>query len=126
MTKENYRSYGNQEVIECLMYFNKFLNSLENFEQKDEWIDLDYIKSEWRTLKTEIRTNYLGADVKALNLLMTRSGEYWSLGKSDNFAEVIPITSMECEWTFSKMNLIKTSLRNCLENDTLDDLMISM
>jgi len=31
---------------------------------------------------------------------------------------------MECERKFSKMNLIKTSLRNSFENDTLDDLML--
>ena len=36
---------------------------------------------------------------------------------------VLPLSSVECERSFSKMNLIKTKLRNQLEEDTLDNLM---
>ena len=36
---------------------------------------------------------------------------------------IIPLSSVECERYFSRLNLIKTRLRNCLEAETLDSLM---
>jgi hypothetical protein len=35
------------------------------------------------------------------------------------YLQVIPLTTVECERSFSKMNIIKTDLRNCLEPSTL-------
>jgi len=75
-------------------------------------------------LKNEIVTSYFRAETSVPASLVRKSNEYSSLVKIYDFMAAIPITSMECERTFSAMNLIMSSLRNCLENDTLEDLML--
>ena len=45
------------------------------------------------------------------------------ISKIYEYLQVVPLTTVECERSFSRMNLIKTCLRNNLEVSTLSDLM---
>jgi hypothetical protein len=124
MTKENFRVYGNDELEKCGQHFNKFAQSNGQAQQEDSLIDLSVLTSEWKTLKTDIVTNHFGGDIATLTLLAKDSNTYPALTKLYNFMAAIPITSMECERTFSAMNLVMTPHRNCLLNDTLEDLVL--
>jgi len=52
----------------------------------DEIIDLEVIASEWKTLKTDIMTNSLGANWQKFNQIVT-SNEYPSLSNIYNFIQ---------------------------------------
>jgi len=124
LTKDNSKLYGNRELVECSKHINSFVTSHVDYSERDETIDLDVIVAEWKTFKNNIMTNYTGASSETLALILTESDNYSTLIKIYDFMSVIPLTSVECERTFSTMNLIMTSNRNCLENDTLEDLIL--
>jgi len=124
LSKENMKIYGNSDIQACAKHYNYFLTSHEEHKEDDETLDLNLTMSEWKTFKTDMVTNHLGATVALLTERVKNAQIYACLPKLYSFMSVIPFTSVECERTFSAMNLIMTPLRNCLLTDTLDDLLL--
>ena len=54
---------------------------------------------------------------------MHRNALLTNVSRLYEYIQTVPLSSVECERSFSKMNLIKSALRNSLETDTLGDLM---
>ena len=86
----------------------------------------DDIFEEWNNYKAIIYANY---KTTKLELLLPKLFENYF----ENFPNIlkllsiiysIPFSSVECERGFSKQNLIKTDLRNNLNNETLNLLMM--
>ena len=74
--------------------------------------------------KQDLKINLKGFSTELIQKRALGKDHYPLLAELYSFFMAIPITSVECERSFSKMNIIKTELRNGLYNDTLNDLML--
>ncbi|CAG8524200.1 3505_t:CDS:2, partial [Dentiscutata heterogama] len=81
---------------------------------------------EWFYFKKLIYENYSNLPIDELLVLLFQHhiDSYPNIGKLLAIVYSISFSSVECEHGFSKQNLIKTRLRNGLNNDTLHMLMI--
>ena len=60
--------------------------------------------------------------VKFLSFLCSYKATFECLYNSLLISVILPVTSTSCERSFSKMKLVKTFLRNSMNNDRLSDL----
>ena len=95
--------------------------------------DVDHAEctSEWEDLKRLFVNNFSNTSMRQMtNLLCTDSSlqdMYPQLSKLASIAALVPVSTADCERTFSTMNRVKTKLRNRMKTSTLDSLIrISM
>ena len=115
---ESFTSYGNTHLdLLCSRY-----GSRDNAD-----INKDGLRSEWSTLKQLISQKYRETQCKEFLILIssnsTLSMMFPNFAVLASIALVIPVSTAECERCFSSMKRIKTTLRNRMETDTLDQLM---
>jgi len=55
MTKDNYKSYGNNALVESAKHYNNFMTSHDEVLEEKELIDLSDVISEWKTLLSYYR-----------------------------------------------------------------------
>ena len=94
-------------------------------------VDSDECTSEWEGLKRLFVNNFSNMSMRQMtNLLCTDSSlqdMYPHLSKLASIAALVPVSTAECERSFSTMNRVKTKLRNRMKTSTLDCLIrISM
>ena len=82
--------------------------------------------SEWEGLKRLIVNNFSNMSMRQMtNLLCTDTSlqdMYPHLSKLASIAALVPVSTAECERSFSTMNRVKTKLRNRMKMSTLDSL----
>ena len=102
---------------ELTKYGEQELNILSEFYKKE----VNNICEEWFGYKAIVHSNFIKIKIE---VLLPRLFEFYY----DTFPNIIkllgiiysiPFSSVECERGFSKQNLIKTDLRNSLNNETL-------
>ena len=106
---------------EIARYGEKELNILAEFYGKEQIIEVSNICEEWFGYKAIIYANFKNIEI---GLLIPRLFEFYydmfpNIIKLLGIIFSIPFSSVECERGFSKQNLIKTDLRNSLNNETL-------
>ena len=90
--------------------------------------DVDSVEctSEWEGLKRFFVNNFSNMSMRQMtNLLCTDTSlqdMYPHLSKLASIAALVPVSTAECERSFSTMNRVKTKLRNCMKMSTLDSL----
>ena len=94
-------------------------------------IDSAECTSEWEGLKRLFANNFSNHSMRQMtNLLCTDSSlqdMYPNFSKLASIAALVPVSTAECERSFSTMNRVKTKLRNRMKTSTLDSLIrISM
>jgi hypothetical protein len=111
---------------EIARYGEKELNILAEFYEKEQIIEVSNICEEWFGYKAIIYANFKNIEIE---LLIPRLFEFYydmfpNIIKLLGIVFSIPFSTVECERGFSKQNLIKTDLRNSLNNETLHYLMM--
>ncbi|KAF0469869.1 zinc finger protein [Gigaspora margarita] len=111
---QNYRELELEELIKVYekSHWPNYLNGI---------IDADKIRQEWNLFKEVVSSNYQNLDVNnLLPIIFDQHQEFYpNIIKLLEIIYSIPFSSIECERGFSKQNLIKTSHRNRINNDTL-------
>jgi hypothetical protein len=79
-------------------------------------------REEWMIVKNLIQFEYKSFSDEEIYEKIHTNPMLCNVRKIYEFVRSIPLTSVECERMFSRMNLIKTNLRNQLEESTLDSL----
>ena len=89
-------------------------------------IDADAIRDEWDNFKVIVLANYKNLSINDLLPLLFQyhSDMYPNILILISIFYSIPFSSVDCERGFSRQNLIKTDIRNQLNNDTLHMLMM--
>lgn len=128
LPKEEIGLYGVQEIKKCINYYKGFLetrNANIFGEAKELLIKEVECISEWRELKIAVKNNLMGASEEIIMTKILNQVSYPNLSRLYQFQMVFPLSTAECERTFSCMKLIKTRLRSCLLNITLDHHMVN-
>jgi hypothetical protein len=109
--------YGLDELKQFVNYINI---EVKHYPK----INLNESIMEYLTLKTTVRGGIVNlSSTETLEYLLSRDCSYFNLIPLLLFYYSIIVTSVECERTFSTMNLIKTDTRNRLGETLLDALM---
>ncbi|CAG8834541.1 5418_t:CDS:1, partial [Racocetra persica] len=118
-------SLNNQNIAE---FGNEELELLLNFYGEPQYplfplavVNSNDTRIEWFYFKKLIYENYSNLPIDKLLVLLFQQhiDSYPNIGKLLAIIYSISFSSVECERGFSKQNLIKTRLRNGLNNDTL-------
>ena len=122
-------SFGEKEVKDlCLLYLNKGF-----FKKKDTNIVTDLnpyeireveVLEEYKILKLLPVGKYKSIDNSEIYRRILQNLSFANISKLIQISLVIPLSRVDCERSFSKIKLIKTRLRNSLEGNTLDELML--
>ena len=106
---------------------SKFNNGFERFntfnENKIKLLNQKEIIKQYEEFKRIIRNEYSNLESGVIYSKILRSPFYFDLKRLIEICLVIPNTSVECERSFSQMNIIKSILRTRMEEDTRDCLM---
>ncbi len=131
--------FPNQPLLNAMKIFNHLIwpndkELLVNYGEDELNILMEYyraiiddnVSEEWNNYKAIIYANY---KTTKLELLLPKLFENYfetfpNILKLLSIIYSIPFSSVECERGFSKQNLIKTDLRNNLNNETLNLLMM--
>ena len=117
-TSDELGVYG-QERIECLQ--NAYGEGANPDADSAECI------SEWEGLKRLFVNNFSHMTMRQMTKLLctdtTLQDMFPNLAKLASIGALIPVSTAECERSFSTMNQIKTVLRNRMKTSTLDSLM---
>jgi hypothetical protein len=105
--KEELTKYGEEELNILLEFYKKEVSN--------------NICEEWFGYKAIVHSNFKNIKIEAL---LPRLFEFYydtfpNIIKLLGIVYSIPFSSVDCEHEFSKQNLIKTDLRNSLNNETL-------
>jgi len=122
LPKDQISAVGNQELETLIKYYNTFLTNRNNglsVNVAELKPDKTECLGEWRELKINIKDHLLIEEPEIRQKIMSRL-HYPNLHLIYHFMSVIPLSTTECERTFSSMNLIKTEQRNQMNHDTLD------
>jgi hypothetical protein len=105
--------YGNEEVLNLMNILNSQYLNKENPLNKEETL------ADWTTIKFLIRGDWIHYDDEKVEASVIIHPTLTKMSLIYEYMRVIPLTTVDCERHFSRMNLIKTTLRNQLEPDTL-------
>lgn len=114
-----------------LVSLNSFFDDVPRIVNRYQDIDLQKIDDEWRKLViVEIEPSLKQNHVEDFWVYLYNweiEGEYKFKNVAKFVLQVIslPHSSAECERLFSKVNLIKTKIRNKLQTETLNGLLLS-
>jgi hypothetical protein len=128
------QDYGNAELADILEAINNGLihhlkrnqvisrttNIMETWE--NHLLSVRATREEWMIVKNLIQFEYKSFSDEEIYEKIHTNPMLCNVRKIYEFVRSIPLTSVECERMFSRMNLIKTNLRNQLEESTLDSL----
>ena len=94
-------------------------------------IDCAECAGEWESLKRLFTNNFSDHSMRQMTSLLSTDTSlqdmYPNLSKVASIAALVPVSTAECERSFSTMNRVKTKLRNRMSTSTLDSLIrISM
>jgi hypothetical protein len=129
------RTYGNQELMVLIseindgiaLYFRRNQELRYEVEGTDvmelSMLSTKDILNEWEMVKHLVKFEYASLTDDKIYPLLHRNPLLSSIAKVYAYMRCVPLTSVECERMFSRMNIIKTSLRNQLEEHTLDKLL---
>ena len=119
---ESLNDYGEEELEELIDFYG--IANEPNYPIPI--IDADAIRDEWDNFKAIILANYKNLSVDDLLPLLFQyhSDMYPNILILISIFYSIPFSSVDCERGFSRQNLIKTDIRNHLNNDTLHMLMM--
>ena len=116
--------YGKSCIEKIVTFFNGKFRQYNMFkEKKIALFDKTNVISQYQEFKRLIRNEYHNLDHSQLYAKFLASEAHKDLKGIIEIYLVLPITSVECERSFSQMNLIKTPVRSNLEAGTLDHLM---
>jgi hypothetical protein len=111
-------TFGNDEMKEICKRMDRIL-----IEKQHGKLDETMLLREWQDFKILVRNNLLALnDNQLINYVFNAIG-YSTIKTVYEYYLTLPVTTVECERVFSKMNIIKTSLRNSLSQENLDGLM---
>lgn len=119
--KESLNDYGEKELEELIDFYG--IANEPNYPMPI--IDADAIRDEWDNFKVIILANYENLPINDLLPLLFQyhSDMYPNILILIDIFYSIPFSSVDCERGFSRQNLIKTDIRNQLNNNTLHMLM---
>jgi hypothetical protein len=121
VSQENLNELGVKEIKMLVTSFNR------HYLNPEAYLDSDATLADWSTAKHLIRGDWAHLEDEKIESTLIKHPTLLGIAKIYEYISVIPLTTVECERQFSRMNLIKTTLRNQLEPDTLGALMnISM
>ena len=83
----------------------------------------DECASEWESIKRLLGESSMREMISILTTDTSLQSLYPNLSKLASIAAIIPVSTAECERSFSAMKCIMTALRNRLKTTTLDCLM---
>ena len=110
-------AYGQDKID----YLQKHYGEGENPDVGDE------CASEWESMKRFLGERFKEKSMREMISILTTDTSiqslYPNLSKLASIAAIIPVSTAECERSFSAMKRIKTALRNRLKTTTLDCLM---
>jgi len=127
LNQDEIENYGNKNIKAlCQFYITKELFKNNEFSHSSDDYVLKEIGAleEYQVLKKLIVNEYKTTKTQDIDWKVLKSSSFTNISKLIKISPVIPLSSVECERSFSKMNIIKTKLRNCLDEDTLDNLML--
>jgi len=125
LPRDKVGQYGNKELEQATKYFNQLFSSRSTtiLDPNPPLLCPIATLSEWKIWKNDIITNLKTSSDNVLKKRVLNSTVYPKLCQLYSFIMVIPLTTVECERSFSIMNLIKTDIRFSLAHETLDNLM---
>lgn len=89
-------------------------------------VDSGECTQEWESLKRLFVNNFSNKTMRQMTSLLGTDSSlqdmYPNLSKLASIAALIPVSTAECERSFSTMNRVKTKLRNRMKTSTLDSL----
>ena len=107
-------AYGQDKID----YLQKHYGEGENPDVGDE------CASEWESMKRFLGERFKEKSMREMISILTTDTSiqslYPNLSKLASIAAIIPVSTAECERSFSAMKRIKTALRNRLKTTTLD------
>ena len=110
-------AYGQDKID----YLQKHYGEGENPDVGDE------CASEWESMKRLLGERFKEKSMREMISVLTTDTSiqslYSNLSRLASIAAIIPVSTAECERSFSAMKRIKTALRNRLKTTTLDCLM---
>ena len=109
----DFGKYGESAIVILTDHFNV---SIEKTRLGNEWTSFKHI------VLGEFSDSKPSDVMSALADSRTLSSLYPSLAKVASIALTIPVSTASCERGFSTMNRIKTTLRNRLTSDSMDEL----
>ena len=111
-----FNMYGNEQVARLV----------NQFQCTGCVTDLQECTGEWTSFRQFLKDNYSqkkrGEVVKALCSDSTLASVHPNMSTMAKICRVVPINSADVERTFSQLKLIKTSIRNRMNDKTLDSL----
>jgi len=127
LARDKVSEYANDHLTIATKYFNEFFRTRKNSinDPRELKLSLQTTISEWKTFKNDIKLNFVASSNNILTKRVLNSVFYPNLSQLYAFFLIIPLTTAECERSFSRMNLIKTDLRINLAHETLDNLMFT-
>jgi hypothetical protein len=126
--------YGNIELKNLIQEINEgqvnfFKRNSESLNTERRMESLEYyllqnipIIEEWKITKNLIHFEYRTLNDQEIYVRIHQNPLLSNIRKIYELLRSAPLTSVECERMFSRMNIIKTNLRNQLEEDSLDKL----
>ncbi|CAG8762580.1 19790_t:CDS:2 [Gigaspora margarita] len=124
-TKKGYIAALNLALQQRYIRFSdinpKIEATIQNINPKLELELEELIKTSIEFIKEVVSSNYQNLDIdNLLSIIFDQYQEFYpNIIKLLEIIYSIPFSSVECERGFSKQNLIKTSHRNRINNDTL-------
>jgi hypothetical protein len=111
--------YGVKEIKDiCIRLAKIYLT-----EDNQPLLDQASIAQEWSTFKFLVRGQWMFMDEEGVLKQLSSTSMLSNVRLLYEYTAVIPLSTVECERNFSKMNLIKTELRNQMDIETLGALM---
>jgi hypothetical protein len=116
--------FGDNEMLELVGFYGR-MRSNRKGERFCQWTRSADTISEYKDFKYYVSNNFTGLAQESFVKLLMRdfSRIFPNLINLMYILLTIPVSTVDCERGFSRMNLIKTKLRNRLRADHLDQLM---
>ena len=122
--------FGEKKLKELTTFYKGkgFLKPVEgnaNFQDADSHeFNKIALKEEYKNFKVLIVNEYHSLSNEEIYWKILQNISFQNISKFLKISLTLPLSSVQCERSFSRMNLIKTDLRTLLEEWTLDDLML--
>ena len=123
LKSQHLENFGQAMLKNLICHFNS--NYKKDIDLKNNLFSEKHLTEEYKKFKTLVSTEWSKLEPQEIYDKVDRSMNFMRLNRLLKMYRCLPLSSVECERVFSSVNLIKTELRNWLEDNTLDDLLLT-
>ena len=122
LKSQHIESFGTKMMTELIKHYN--LNFKKDDDMKTKLFPESAVLEEFKKFKTMVSTEWTKLEPDQIYEKIEKSQHFIYIKRLIKIYRSLPLSSVECERVFSSVNRIKNEMRNRLEDETLDDLLM--